>query len=135
MALHLSELPDHPGQIAATKIGVFIPEGVFFLDFSRPLEPIWKPGLLIRWFHSPIGGLVPVVHQGERTGEYVIGIHRGDPCYAQLHALWKKRYPYRKKCTLARSIRTQNYCGLREAIPRGQSGMPSRMAFIHYKAA
>jgi hypothetical protein len=93
MALRLCELPDHPGQIAATKIGVFVTGGIFFLDFSRPLEPLWKPGLLIRWFHSPIGVLVPLVHQAEQSGGYVTGIHCSDPCYAEIHALWKKHYP------------------------------------------
>lgn len=93
MALRLVELPDHPGQIAATKIGVFVTDGVFFLDFSRPLEPLWKPGLLIRWFRSPIGVLVPLVHQGEKTGEFVAGVHCSDPCNAELQALWKKHYP------------------------------------------
>jgi hypothetical protein len=93
MALRLCELPDYPGQIAATKIGVFVTGGVFFLDFSRPLEPLWKPGLLIRWFRSPIGVLVPLVYQSEQSGSFVIGIHCSDPCYAELHALWKKHYP------------------------------------------
>lgn len=93
MALQLSELPEHPGLIAATKIGVFVTGGVFFLDFSRPLQPLWNPGLLIRWFRSPIGVLVPLVHEGEHSGSFVTGIHRSDPCYAQVHALWKKHYP------------------------------------------
>jgi len=93
MALQLSELPDHPGLIAATKIGVFVTGAVFFLDFSRPLQPLWKPGLLIRWFRSPIGVLVPLVHEGEHSGSFVTGIHRSDPCYTQVHALWKKHYP------------------------------------------
>lgn len=93
MALQLSELPDHPSLIAATKIGVFVTGGVFFLDFSRPLQPLWKPGLLIRWFRSPIGVLVPLVHEGEQSGSFVTGIHRSDPCYAQVHALWRKHYP------------------------------------------
>ena len=68
MALQLSELPDYSGLIAATKIGVFATGGVFFLDYSRPLQPLWKPGLLIRWFRPPIGVLVPLVHEGEHSG-------------------------------------------------------------------
>lgn len=41
---------------------------VIFLEFCRPLQPLWKPGLLIRWFRPPIGVLVPLVHEGEHSG-------------------------------------------------------------------
>ena len=49
MALQLSELPDHPGLIAASKIGVFVTGGDFFLGFwpppptsmeARPTDPL-----------------------------------------------------------------------------------------------
>ena len=93
MALQLSEVPDHSGFIAATKIGVFVTGGVFFLDFSRPLQPLRKSGLLIRWFRSPIGVLAPLVHEGEHSGNFVAGIHRSDPCYAQVHADFEKQFP------------------------------------------
>jgi hypothetical protein len=96
MALRLFVLPEYPDQFAATKIDCFIRHGVFFLDFSRPLKPLRKPGVLNRWFGSPIGLLVPLVHQGEETGEFVTGIHCSDPCFADLIALWKVRYRSRR---------------------------------------
>jgi len=127
MALQLSEVPDHPGLIAATKIGVFVTGGVFFLDFSRPLQPLWKPGLLIRWFRSPIGVLVPLVHDTLWRLCY-----RHPP---QRSVLRTSSYPVedalpiRTTITGARSNRTENHCRLRKAIPGGQPGMPCRMAF------
>jgi hypothetical protein len=55
-------------------------------------HPLRKPGVLNRWFGSPIGLLVPLAHQGEETGEFVTGIHCSDPCFADLIRLWKVRY-------------------------------------------
>jgi hypothetical protein len=96
MALRLFVLPEYPDQFAATKSDRFVSHGVFFLDFSRPLKPLRKPGVLNRWFGSPIGLLVPLVHQGEQTGEFVTGIHCSDPCFADLIALWRVRYRSRR---------------------------------------
>ena len=87
MALRLFELPDHPNQIAVSEVGAFVADGAFFLDFSRPLEP------RRRWFGSVVGMLVPVIHQGEHSGGYVVGIHRNDPSFDELMMLWKGRYP------------------------------------------
>jgi hypothetical protein len=86
MALRLFELPDHPSQIAVSDVGAFVENGTFFLDFSRPLEPR-------RRLFTVVGMLVPVIHQGEHSGGYVIGVHRSDPAFEELRMLWKERYP------------------------------------------
>jgi hypothetical protein len=57
--------------------------GVFFVDFTRPLK-------VMRWLGFPYGLRVPVVHEGELQGSYVIHIRRRDPCFAQTLALWKE---------------------------------------------
>jgi hypothetical protein len=86
MALRLFEIPDHPNQIAVSDVGSFVADGAFFLDFSRQLEP------RRRWF-SVVAVLVPIIHQGEHSGGYVIGVHRSDPTFEELRVLWKARYP------------------------------------------
>ena len=93
MALNLFDLPEYPNQVAVSKIEPFVTDGAFFLDFSRPLEHIRWFGVKNRWLGFTIGLLVPVVHQGERSGGYVIGAHRGDPYFSELRVLWKTRYP------------------------------------------
>jgi hypothetical protein len=72
MTLELVRFAEHPNRIAATKAGAFVEDGIFFLDFTRPLEEVKKYRLLVQ------GLLVPVVHQGEQDGEYVISVGRGD---------------------------------------------------------
>lgn len=44
-------------------------------------------------FGIPIGLAVPVVHQGEQQGGYVIGAHRSEPAFGSIRALWRARYP------------------------------------------
>lgn len=88
MATQLFQFNDYPNDIAITKTE-FVPDGVFFLDFSRPLERI-------RWFGFTSALLVPVVHQGEHQGSFVVGVHRSDPYFKNVLALWKARYPSKR---------------------------------------
>lgn len=96
MAIQLLELDDHPEQIAVSDIGLFVTDGAFFLDFSRPLETHRWFVVRNHWFGFVVSLLVPVIHQGQEQGGYVIGVHRSDPCFADLRALWKARYPTRR---------------------------------------
>lgn len=96
MALQLIKLNAYPNETAVTKAGSIVTDGVFFLDFSRPLEHLRWLGVHNRWLGFTVGLLVPVVHQGEHIGAYVIGVHRGDPCFADLRALWKSQYPSKR---------------------------------------
>jgi hypothetical protein len=91
-------LPDHPNEIAVTKIGSCIVDGAFFLDFSRPLTRarwfgVRKFGVLYRWFGKTVGLRVPIVHEGEQRGAFLIGVYRDDPYFEDVLALWKARYP------------------------------------------
>ncbi len=96
MTLQLFELPNYPNQIAASEIDSFIPGGTFFLDFSRPLEHYRWFGILNRWIGFPIAVFMPVVHEGEHNGGYVVGVHRSDPHFALIRSLWKKRSPSKR---------------------------------------
>ena len=97
MAVQLFTHPDHPNRIAIRDTDSFVVDGTFFLDFTRPLEHRrnWF-GMHNRFFGFPYGLLVPVVHQGESAGEYVVGVHWSDPRFAELRALWKRHYPAKK---------------------------------------
>jgi hypothetical protein len=93
MTLQLFELPQHPGRVAASEVGAVVPNGAFFLDFSRPLETQRWLGIRNRWIGLPIALFVPVVHEGEAEGGYVVGVDRSSPYFGQLRALWRERYP------------------------------------------
>jgi hypothetical protein len=78
MAVRLFKLGGHRNQIAVSGISASVTGGTFFLDFSRPLESHASP------FGRVISLLVPVVHQGEHNGGYIIGVHRNDPAFKEL---------------------------------------------------
>lgn len=88
MPLQLIRLESHPHEFAATKVGSVVPDGAFFLDFSRPLERQ-------RWLGigPTLGLFVPVVHQGEQTGGYVVSVRRGAAYFADIQKLWRQRHP------------------------------------------
>ena len=90
MPLQLIRLDSHPHEIVATKASV-VPDGAFFLDFTRPLER----QRLLR-IGPTLGLLVPVVHQSERAGGYVFGLRRGAPYFDDIQTLWKQRHPAKK---------------------------------------
>ncbi len=87
MTLRLFQFDAHPNEVAVTKVDSFVTDGVFFLDFSRPLE------VQRRRFGLADALFIPVVHLGEHKGGFVIGVHRSDPSFPQLRALWKERHP------------------------------------------
>jgi hypothetical protein len=93
MTLQFFELVTHPNQIAVSKIGSVAENGAFFLDFSRPIEILRWFVVPNRWFGLAIALFVPVIHQGQKQGEFVIGVHRSEPQFADLRALWKTHYP------------------------------------------
>jgi hypothetical protein len=96
MALQLIKLHAHPNETAVTKIGGVVTDGAFFLDFSRRLERIRWLGVHNRWVRFTVGLMVPVVHQGEGAGGYVIGVSVNDPYFSDISALWKANYPSKR---------------------------------------
>jgi hypothetical protein len=119
MALQLIRLHAYPGETAVTKVGFVVPGGAFFLDFSRPLERIRWFGAQNRWFGFTVGLMVPVVHQGQRSDGYVISVHRSDPYFADVRALWKTPLPIEKNRAADNGIRwPKDRRGFRKTIPR-----------------
>ena len=88
MTLTLYSLPAHPGRYAVSKVPVFARHGAFFLDFCRPLETVKHYGVVT------VGLFVPVIHESQLAGEYVVGVDRCEPYFADIPKLWKQLHPY-----------------------------------------
>jgi hypothetical protein len=89
MALQIFGFRDRPHDFATTKADVPLTESVFLLDFSRPLERIRWLGGVNKWVGITVGLVVPVVHQSERSGGYVISVNRSEPYFVDIPKLWK----------------------------------------------
>ncbi len=89
MPLLLLQLAAHPEEIAATKLDHCLPDGAFFLDFSRPLGVQRFCGVWNRWIGTTMALHVPVVHQGEGAGCRMIAVERVDPYFKELRRLWQ----------------------------------------------
>jgi hypothetical protein len=96
MATGFIKLHPFPDGIAVTKVDVVVTRGAFLLDFSRPLRHVRWLGTLNRWLGITVGVFVPVVHQAEEVGSFVIGVERSDPSFADLLTLWATRYPSKR---------------------------------------
>ena len=93
MAVKLFSLDEFPDRVAVSKSEQYVEGGVFFLDFSRSLEVIRVLFGRKLPFGVATGLLVPVVHQGEIDGGYVISVHNSDPAFKVVRQLWKRHYP------------------------------------------
>jgi hypothetical protein len=93
MSLHLFELDNYPNRIAVSKVDSYIEDGTFFLDFSRPLERYRWFGVENRWFGFTNCLVIPVIHQGQKYGEFMITVYRSDPYFKEIQAFWKAHYP------------------------------------------
>lgn len=88
MAVRLFKLERHPRRIAISGAETFVVGGAFFLDFSRPLVVRRYLGV------GPVSGLfVPVIHEGEREGSYLVDVDRDNPYFADIQELWRQRFP------------------------------------------
>lgn len=81
MSLTLFGINGYPHDFLVTKANVSLEQCVFLLDFTRPLEKVRRFGLTV-------GLLVPVAHISEKTGGYVIAVHRSDPYFRDIPKLW-----------------------------------------------
>lgn len=87
MPVNMFLLSMHPDRVAISKIDIDPHDGLFFLDFARPLE------VRRRWGFA-VSLVVPVKHQSEMTSSFSIGVPRTDPAFANIRSLWKKgEYP------------------------------------------
>ena len=90
MAITLFELEQFPNRIAISKAKDYQINGTFFLDFSKPLTVIRWFGKVNDYFGFAVGLRVPVIHQSENVGGYVISCHVNDPQYKTIKQLWKR---------------------------------------------
>jgi hypothetical protein len=90
MALTVYGFRDRPHDFAVTKVGADLGDCAFVLDFNRTLQRIRWFGSTNRWLGPTVGLLVPVIHQGQEYGEFVIGLHRGEPYFLDIPAMWRK---------------------------------------------
>lgn len=94
MALTLIAFDNPPTRFAATTVGAIVPDGRFFLDFTRNLEVIRLFGVRNRYIGPAVGLFVPVVHEAEKSGGgYVIGVNVGDPYFQDIRELWRIHFP------------------------------------------
>lgn len=103
MTVFLYELASHPGEVGISKIDPPVVDGAFFLDFSRPLRVIARRcfGVSNIWIGraTELGVPVvhqlgvPVVHEGVRAGDFLVYMHRTDPRFSDIRALWRTRHP------------------------------------------
>src|SRR5271165_1559644 len=93
MAVKLFSLDEFPDRIAVSKLEQYIEGGVFFLDFSRSLKVIRVLFGRKLPFGVATGLFVPVVHQGQSDGGYVISVHNSDPVFKVVRQLWKRHHP------------------------------------------
>lgn len=93
MAITLIAYENTPTRISATKIGTTVPGGCFFLDFTRKLQITRWFGIRNRFIGPTVGLLVPIVHEGEKLGGYVISVSVGESYFQDIRKLWKVRFP------------------------------------------
>jgi hypothetical protein len=94
--IQLFKANKYPDEFAVSKTGSFVDDSMYFLDFSRPIRTLRWLGIKNRWVGFVWGLVVPVIHEGEENGGFVIGIHCSDPYFKDVRALWKERYPSKK---------------------------------------
>lgn len=70
----------------------FVENGLFFLDFSQPLNKIRKFNAFNINFGPVEGVLVPLIHQDGGDG-LVIGMHKNESYYKNVLNFWKDNYP------------------------------------------
>lgn len=90
----LYQLSRYPGRIAISKTDPPVEGGAFFLDFSRRLI-LYRQifGVNNRYVGKIVGLGVPVVHEGENNGGFLVYMYRIDPRFLEVLAMWKARYP------------------------------------------
>ena len=102
MPVTLISFDDPPARIAITKVDGILPNGRFFLDFTRAIVvrryfgiPHIKVGFINNYIGFKLGALVPVIHERQKEGEFVVGVGVNDGYFMDILHLWKERYPAR----------------------------------------
>lgn len=94
MTVRLFELAEHPNRIAICKTDNYQTDGVFFLNFNKPLETIRWFGIYNKYIGYPMALFVPIIHQNQNDNDdtFVVGLDRHDSSFDLIRNLWKKHY-------------------------------------------
>ncbi len=88
MTPRLYKIDKYPKRVAICASESYVVGGAFFLDFTRPL--IMRRYLGV----GPVAGVfVPVIHEGEREGSYLVDVGRDNAYFDDIEELWRQRYP------------------------------------------
>jgi hypothetical protein len=60
--IQIGKVDEYPDEIAVSKTGSFVRDGMYFLDFSRPIKILRWFGVKNYRFGFAVGLLVPVIH-------------------------------------------------------------------------
>lgn len=101
MSFQLFKHSDRPDEYAASKTGASIAGSIFFLDFSRRLEVSRWLLFRNRWVGFAVGLLIPVIHEADKEGGYVVSLHRSEPYFNDVRALWKKWHPSSRRTPIS----------------------------------
>ena len=94
--VQLFEFDDYPGRIAISRVQPPVSGSAFFLDFTRKIEKHRWFGMNNRWIGRIRTLTVPVIHECESEGGFVIAVHRDEPMFEELLSIWKSRFPSTK---------------------------------------
>ena len=92
MPITLVAFNDPPTRFAITKVGATVPDKPQSSDAERKKIVIRWFGLRNRYVGPAVALLVPLIHEAEVSGGYVIGVTAGDPYFQDLRNLWKMRF-------------------------------------------
>ncbi len=94
MAIRLFELPQHPQRIAVSKTDNYQQDGVFFLNFNKPLKIIRWFGVYNKFIGYPMVLFVPIIHQNQSDEDdtFIVSADRHDEAFNLVRSLWKTHY-------------------------------------------
>ncbi len=97
MSFELFKHSERPDEFAVSKTGTWVSGSIFYLDFSRPLEVRRWFGIHNRRFGFAVGLLVPVIHEADSEGGYVVSLKVGEPYFEDVRKLWRQWYPRERR--------------------------------------
>lgn len=102
MGLTMYGFHGRPHDFAVTKADAPLEECPFFLDFSRKLTRRrrihWHFGMLgefaweSKWIGKTVELGVPIVHQSEDTGEFLMSVLCEEPYFTDIQRMWREHY-------------------------------------------
>jgi hypothetical protein len=95
MTVRLFELAEHPNRIAISKTENYQLDGVYFLNFNKPLQTIRWFGVYNKFIGYAMALSIPIIHQNQSDNDedtFSVGIDRHDSSFEVIRNLWKTYY-------------------------------------------